>query len=67
MSSPGMMLSSVIGTFASFNIVAVLTNGGPLGTTRVFATYAFSVGILGSNLPLGANVSLRPRLRARTG
>jgi len=52
------VLSSVIGTFASFNIVAVLTNGGPLGTTQVFATYAFGVGILGGNLPLGASVSL---------
>ena len=52
------VLSSVIGTFASFNIVAVLTHGGPLGTTQVFATYAFGVGILGGNLPLGASVSL---------
>jgi multiple sugar transport system permease protein len=52
------VLSSVIGTFASFNIVAVLTQGGPLGTTQVFATYAFGVGILGGNLPLGASVSL---------
>ncbi len=52
------VLSSVIGTFASFNIVAVLTNGGPLGTTQVFGTYAFGVGILGGNLPLGASVSL---------
>ncbi len=52
------VLASVIGTFASFNIVAVLTNGGPLGTTHVFATYAFGVGILGGNLPLGASVSL---------
>ena len=52
------VLSSVIGTFACFNIVAVLTHGGPLGTTQVFATYAFGVGILGGNLPLGASVSL---------
>ena len=52
------VLAFVIGTFASFNIVAVLTNGGPLGTTHVFATYAFGVGILGGNLPLGASVSL---------
>lgn len=58
LSSPGMMLSSGIGTFASFNIVSVLTHGGPLGKTHVFATYAFSVGILGGNLPLGASVSL---------
>ena len=38
--------------------MAGLTQGGPLGTTQVFATYAFGVGILGGNLPLGASVSL---------
>jgi multiple sugar transport system permease protein len=52
------VLSSLIGTFASFDVVAVLTQGGPLRTTQVFATYAFSVGILSGDLPLGASVSL---------
>jgi multiple sugar transport system permease protein len=51
-------LFSVIGTFASFDIVAVLTAGGPLRTTQVFATYAFSVGIYSGDMPLGASVSL---------
>jgi multiple sugar transport system permease protein len=32
------MLSSLIGTFAAFDVVAVLTQGGPLRTTQVFAT-----------------------------
>ena len=50
------MLFSLIGSFAGFDIVAVLTNGGPLGTTQVFATSAFTVGILSGNLPLGAAV-----------
>jgi hypothetical protein len=31
---------------------------GPLNTTQVFATYAFSVGIFSGDLPLGASVSL---------
>ena len=35
------MLFSLIGSFAGFTIVAVLTNGGPLGTTQVLATAAF--------------------------
>ena len=50
------MLSSLIGTFTAFDIVAVLTQGGPLRTTQVFATYAFSVGILSGDMPLGASV-----------
>jgi multiple sugar transport system permease protein len=52
------MLFSLIGSFAGFTIVAVLTNGGPLGTTQVLGTAAFMVGILSGNLPLGAAVSL---------
>ena len=52
------MIFSLIGSFAGFTIVAVLTNGGPLGTTQVLGTAAFLVGILGGNLPMGAAVSL---------
>jgi len=52
------VLSSLIGTFAAFDVVAVLTQGGPLRTTQVFATYAFTIGILSGDMPLGASVSL---------
>jgi multiple sugar transport system permease protein len=52
------MIFSLIGSFAGFTIVAVLTSGGPLGTTQVLGTAAFLVGILSGNLPLGAAVSL---------
>jgi multiple sugar transport system permease protein len=52
------MLFSLIGSFASFNVVAVLTGGGPLGTTQVLATASFLLGIMSGNLPLGAAVSL---------
>ena len=52
------MIFSLIGSFAGFTIVAVLTNGGPLGATQVLGTAAFLVGILGGNLPMGAAVSL---------
>jgi len=52
------MIFSLIGSFAGFTIVSVLTNGGPLGTTQVLGTSAFLVGIMGGNLPLGASVSL---------
>ena len=51
-------LFSLIVTFANFDIVRVLTSGGPVDQTHVFATWAFTVGIEGSDLPLGAAVSL---------
>jgi multiple sugar transport system permease protein len=51
-------LFSLIVTFANFDITRILTAGGPLDHTHVFATWAFKVGIEGSDLPLGASVSL---------
>jgi multiple sugar transport system permease protein len=52
------ILYSLIVTFADFDIVRILTNGGPQDTTHLFATYAFSVGIQSGNIPRGAAVSL---------
>jgi multiple sugar transport system permease protein len=52
------VLFSLIVTFANFDIVRVLTAGGPVDQTHVFATWAFKVGIEGNDLPLGAAVSL---------
>jgi len=51
-------LFSLIVTFANFDIVRILTSGGPLDTTHLFATWAFQVGIQSSDIPLGASVSL---------
>ena len=51
-------LFSLIVTFANFDIVRVLTAGGPLDGTHLFATWAFRIGIEGSNIPDGATVSL---------
>ena len=51
-------LFSLIVTFANFDIVRVLTAGGPLDHTHVFATWAFRIGIEGGDIPLGASVSL---------
>ena len=47
-------LFSLIVTFANFDIVKILTNGGPVDQTHVFATWAFTLGIWGNDLPLGA-------------
>jgi multiple sugar transport system permease protein len=52
------VLFSLIVTFANYDIVRVLTNGGPRDLTHVFASYAFQVGILSGNIPRGAAVSL---------
>ena len=52
------VLFSLIITFANFDIVRILTNGGPQDQTHVFATYAFQVGIQSGDIPLGASVSL---------
>ena len=51
-------LFSLIVTFANFDIVRILTAGGPIDRTHVFATWSFWLGIQGNDIPLGATVSL---------
>lgn len=52
------ILFSTIFTFGDFNIVQVLTRGGPINTTHLFATLAYQVGLQGGNLGQGAAISL---------
>jgi multiple sugar transport system permease protein len=52
------VLFSLIVTFANFDIVQIMTAGGPRNMTHVFATYAFLLGIRSGDIPLGASVSL---------
>jgi multiple sugar transport system permease protein len=52
------ILFSTIFTFSDFNIVQVLTRGGPVNTTHLFATLAYQIGLSGGNLGQGAAVSL---------
>jgi multiple sugar transport system permease protein len=52
------ILFSTIFTFSDFNIVQVLTAGGPVNTTHLFATLAYQVGLQGGNLGQGAAISL---------
>ena len=52
------VLFSLIVTFANFDIVRVLTAGGPRNMTHILATYAFRLGIESGDVPLGASVSL---------
>jgi len=52
------VLFSLIITFANYDIVRVLTAGGPRNMTHVFATFAFLKGIQVGDIPLGAAASL---------
>ncbi len=52
------VLFSVIQTFADFQIVYVMTGGGPANATHLFATYAYQLGIGTGLLSQGAAVSL---------
>ena len=52
------VLFSLIVTFANFDIVRIMTAGGPRNMTHMFATYAFKLGIESGDIPLGASVSL---------
>ncbi len=49
---------SLIFTFADFQLVYVLTRGGPANATHLFATYAFDVAMSGGQLGLGASIAL---------
>jgi multiple sugar transport system permease protein len=52
------MLFSVIQTFADFQLVYILTGGGPANSTHLFATYAYQIGIATGKLGEGAAASL---------
>jgi multiple sugar transport system permease protein len=52
------ILFSTIFTFSEFNIVYVLTNGGPINSTHLFATLARQVGLETGRLGEGAAISL---------
>ena len=61
------ILFSTIFTFSDFNIVYVLTRGGPVNTTHLFATLAYQIGLNGGNLGQGAAISLFMLPDARRG
>src|SRR2546421_8797383 len=52
------ILFSAIFTLADFNIVYVLTKGGPMNMTHLFATYSFALGLQSGQIGQGAAVSL---------
>jgi multiple sugar transport system permease protein len=52
------ILFSAIFTLADFNIVYILTKGGPMNMTHLFATYSFALGLQSGQIGQGAAVSL---------
>jgi multiple sugar transport system permease protein len=51
------MTFSVLFTFTDFQLIKVLTNGGPAGSTELMATMSYNTAILGSRIGEGAAVS----------
>jgi multiple sugar transport system permease protein len=51
-------LFSIIWTFADFQLVYVLTRGGPTNSTHLLATYAYNIGMTAGELGNGAAISL---------
>lgn len=51
-------LFSVVWTFADFQLVYVLTKGGPLNSTQLFATYSYDTALRGGQIGLGASIAL---------
>jgi multiple sugar transport system permease protein len=49
---------SIIQTFSDFQLIYVLTNGGPANSTHLLATYAYQVGVATGLLGEGAAISL---------
>jgi len=52
------VLFSTIFTFSDFNIVYVLTQGGPINSTHMFATLSRQVGLESGQIGQGAAISL---------
>ena len=51
-------LFSIIFTFADFDIVWVLTRGGPTNSTHLFATLAYNTGLVSTKIGEGAAIAL---------
>jgi multiple sugar transport system permease protein len=49
---------SIIQTFSDFQLIYVLTGGGPANSTHLIATYAYQVGVATGLLGEGAAISL---------
>jgi multiple sugar transport system permease protein len=51
-------LLSIIWTFADFQLIYVLTKGGPANQTHIFGTYAYQIGLAATEIGVGAAIAL---------
>jgi multiple sugar transport system permease protein len=51
-------LFSIIWTFADFQLIYVLTKGGPANKTHIFGTYAYQIGLNATDIGQGAAIAL---------
>jgi multiple sugar transport system permease protein len=51
-------LLSIIWTFADFQLIYVLTKGGPANQTHIFGTYAYQIGLSATDIGMGAAIAL---------
>lgn len=51
-------LLSIIWTFADFQLIYVLTKGGPANQTHIFGTYAYQIGLVATDIGMGAAIAL---------
>jgi len=51
-------LFSVIMTFADFQLIYILTKGGPANETHIFGTYAYQIGLSATEIGQGAAIAL---------
>jgi multiple sugar transport system permease protein len=51
-------LLSIIWTFADFQLIYILTKGGPANQTHIFGTYAYQIGLAATDIGTGAAIAL---------
>ncbi len=51
-------LFSIIWTFADFQLIYILTKGGPANQTHIFGTYAYQIGLQATAIGQGASIAL---------
>ena len=52
------ILYSVVMTISDFETIYLITRGGPRNTTHLFSTLAYQVGLVGTEIGLGAAIVL---------
>lgn len=52
------LLLNVIWTFSEFQVVRVLTGGGPTNSTHLFSTLAYQIGMGAGRIGVGASIAL---------